>query len=288
MKKILLALLVLAAAVSCEEIGRLRSSVGEFFGDEAVARVGKEKLYRSTLEGYIPDGLAPEDSAAMASQFIKSWATDRLFLEVAEAELSKSEMDVSKELEEYRISLLKYRFEQHYINERLDTNITPAEIRHYYEENLDKFILDAPLLKVRYMLIPKGSAAKEKIKKKMSSDNVEEIIEADSMAVSAAIRYVDCTDRWTDLQTLSLESGSDPATLLSSMKKSFIEVPVGQDNVFVAYVADMVKKGSPAPIEYSAEKIKDIILSARKRELVSSLERDLLKDAQIKEIFEIL
>jgi hypothetical protein len=172
MKKFLLGLLVLAAAVSCEEFGRLRSSVGEFFGDEAVARVGKEKLYRSTLEGYIPDGIAPEDSAAMASQFIKSWATDRLFLEVAEAELSKSEMDVSKELEEYRISLLKYRFEQHYINERLDTSITPAEIRHYYEENPDKFILDAPLFKVRYMLIPKGSAAKEKIKKKMSSDNV--------------------------------------------------------------------------------------------------------------------
>ena len=260
----------------------------EFFGDEAVARVGKEKLYRSTLEGYIPDGISPEDSAAMAAQFINSWASDRLFLEVAEAELSKSEMDVSKELEEYRISLLKYRYEQHYINERLDTSITPAEIRHYYEENPDKFILDAPLFKVRYMLIPEGSSAKEKIKKKMSSDNVEDVIQADSMAVSAAVRYVDRTDSWTDLKTLSLESGSDPATLLSSMKKSFIEVPSGEGNVFVAYVTDMVKKGSPAPIEYSTEKIKDIILSARKRQLVSGLERDLLKDARTKDKFEIL
>ena len=62
----------------------------------------------------------------------------------------------------------------------------------------------------------------------------------------------------------------------------------GQGTIFVAYGADMVKKGAPAPIEYSAEKIKDIILSARKRELVSGLERDLLKDAQTKEIFEIL
>lgn len=288
MKKVLLVFLALVAAASCEEVSRLRSSVGEFFGDEAIARVGKEKLYRSTLEGYIPDGISPEDSAAMAAQFINSWATDRLFLEVAEAELSKEERDVSKELEEYRISLLKYRFEQHYVNERLDTNITPAEIRHYYEENPDKFILDSPVLKVRYMLIPSGSPAKEKIKKKMSSDNVEEVIEADSMAVSAAVRYVDRTDNWTDLQTLSIESGSDPATLLSSMKKSFIEVPDGRGNVFVAYVTDMVKKGSPAPIEYSTEKIKDIILSERKRELVSGLERDLLKDARTKEKFEIL
>ena len=288
MKKVLLVFLALVAAASCEQVSRLRSSVGEFFGDEAIARVGKEKLYRSTLEDYIPDGISPEDSAAMAAQFINSWVTDRLFLEVAESELTKSELNVSKELEEYRISLLKYRFEQHYVNERLDTSITPAEIRHYYEENPEKFILEAPLLKVRYMLIPKGSPAKEKIKKKMSSDNVEEVIEADSMAVSAAVRYVDRTDSWTDLQTLSLESGSDPTTLLSSMKKSFIEVPDGKGNVFVAYVADMVKKGSPAPIEYSTEKIKDIILSERKRLLVSGLERDLLKDARTKEKIEIL
>ena len=59
----------------------------------------------------------------------------------------------------------------------------------------------------------------------------------------------------------------------------FIELKGDDGNLRVAYVVDIVRKGSPAPLDYCAERIEDIILSARKHELAGSLERDLLKDA---------
>ena len=42
----------------------------------------------------------------------------------------------------------------------------------------------------------------------------------------------------------------------------------------------MVPEGKPAPEEYVTERIRDLILSARKHELETGLEQDLLEDAR--------
>ena len=105
------------------------------------AKVGTHELTVAALNEMIPEGLSPEDSAAFAGQYIASWARDMVFLDRAESELSMEEKDVSKELEDYRKSLLKYRYQQKYIAEHLDSLITPEEVLAYYEANPEKFRL---------------------------------------------------------------------------------------------------------------------------------------------------
>lgn len=288
MKKTALIALVMLSTVSCTWIDALKHSVREFFGEEVVARVGSERLYRSALEDVVPRGLSPEDSVAFVRQYINSWASEKIFLDVADKELSKSEKDVTKELEDYRMSLLKYRFEQRYINERLDTVITEHEIRSYYEANPERFILQDPIVKVRYMVIPASSKSLKKITEKMSSNDVVDVLEAETLASSAAIRYVDHSEKWMDILPLALEARTDVTTLLGAMNKSFIRIPDSEGNLFVAYVTDMVRKGKPAPLEYCTDRIRDIILSSRKHDLVTSLEQDLLEDARSNGKFKIL
>ncbi len=287
MKRILPVAVTLLMTLSCSWMQKVRETASELFGDEVVARVGDRKLHRSQLDAYIPEGVSGEDSVALAKQYINTWATDLVYLDMAENELSKEEKDVSRELEEYRISLLKYRYEQLYVNSRLDTTITPSEIRSYYEAHPDLFLLESPVLKVRFMQIPAESSFLDKIKKKMASSKVEDVLEADSLAFKAALKYTDRSEDWTDLGTLSREFGSSPQILLSSLHNSFIEVPDGQGNVYVAYVVDMVWEGNPAPLEYCTASIRDIILSARKHALVTDLERDLLMDARNRDRFVI-
>jgi hypothetical protein len=118
-------------AVSCQMAHRVSDSAAELLGDGVVARVGEHKLLRSELSAYIPAGVSPEDSLALAQQYINAWAEELLFLDIAESQLPKEELDVSRELEEYRRSLLKYRYEEQYINERLDTVISDDEVRKY-------------------------------------------------------------------------------------------------------------------------------------------------------------
>lgn len=285
MRKSLLLLALLVS--SCQLVHRVSDSAAELFGDEVVARVGDHKLFRSQLMEYIPAGVSPEDSLSLAQRYINAWAEDLLFLDVAESRLSKEEKDVSKELEEYRRTLLKYRYEERYINERLDTLISDEEVRKYYQEHTDRFMVDRPLLKARYMVIPADSRSLRTIKALMSSDNVAETLAADSLAFTAALRYTDNSDTWMDAILLARELGTDDVSMMKALHGGFIELPDDSGNLRVAYVADMVAKGSPAPLEYCEERIREIILSARKHDLVSALERDLLTDARNKDKYVI-
>ena len=283
LKSFILACAATLCLASCDVVSSIVTAAGDFLHREVVAEVGKHKLYRQELEAAVPDGVSPEDSASIAMQYIKSWAADRIVLDMAESQLSKEERDVSREVEEYKISLLKYRYEQLYVNERLDTAVSPQEIAAYYEANPERFKLTAPLLKCRYMNIPQDSPNLESIRKKMSSKKVEDVLEADSLAYASALKYFDYSDTWMDAASLAREFGTDYQSMLSSVRGGFVEKADGLGNVSVAYVLEVIREGRQAPLEYCAGRIREIILNARKHALVSSLEQDLLKDAEEKE-----
>ena len=278
---IFLATALLAVLPSCK-------AVQSFIHDgEVVAKLGDHKLYLSELENVIPNGSSPEDSLNLANIYINSWATDKAFQDIAEQKLSKEEKDVSKELEAYRQSLLRYRFEQRYVAERLDTLVSDREVDEYYDSHKDNFKLERPILKARFMKIAKDSPNLQKIKKLMSSSEVGDVIAADSIAFNSAQRYVDCSDTWIDAVTLAAEFGVDYVEMLSRKNGQFIEMSDGAGNLNVAFIAGMIKAGETAPVDFCEERIKDIIISGRKHKLLTTLEQDLIEDAKAKENFVI-
>ena len=129
MRRSLSILTLLLAVCSCDIIN------GIIHDDEVVARVGSRRLYRSQVEALIPPGTASADSANIALQYIHNWSMDLLYSDIAAQQLTKAELDVSEELEDYRNSLLKFRYEQRYINERLDTAVTREQIQEYYDSH---------------------------------------------------------------------------------------------------------------------------------------------------------
>ena len=280
MKKWLFIGLASLALLSCKMVDRLSDTATELFKGEVVARVGEHRLHRSQLESYIPAGVSSEDSVGLAQQYIRAWAEDLLLLDMADEQLSKEEKDVSEELESYRRALLKYRYEQLYINQRLDTLVTDEEVEAYYKANPDKFILDRPVVKARYMIIPADSHSLKEIRTLMSSDEDSDVLEAENLAYTAAIKYGDSSDTWMDAITLAQELGTDYQSLLASIKNQFAELPDNAGNLRIAYIVDIVPQGKTAPGEFCAERIRDIILNTRKHALTTSLEQDLLEDAR--------
>jgi hypothetical protein len=287
MKKVIYILLLSLVAVSCKVTRQFQDAAAELFRGEVVAKVGNHKLYRSQLQSYIPAGVSPEDSASLARQWINAWAEDLLLLDMAEEQLSGKDKDVSKELEEYRRTLLKYRYEQLYINQRLDTLITDEEVEQYYQANMERFRLERPLLKARYMIISAEARSVNTLKQKMSSDDETEVMEADSLGAYAAIKYADAAETWMDAIILAQELGTDYLSLVASIKNHFAEIKDDNGILHVAYIVDMTPAGKPAPMEYVTERIRDIILSSRKHKLETELERDLLEDASRNQKFVI-
>ena len=96
-------MIVLTTCLSCRTISSFLT------GEEVVAEVGGSKLYRSDLDKVIPRGISQEDSVRLSIQYINTWASDLVYLTIAEQQLSKAEKDVSKELERISKELDKAR-----------------------------------------------------------------------------------------------------------------------------------------------------------------------------------
>ncbi|MBE6250375.1 MAG: hypothetical protein E7111_01840 [Bacteroidales bacterium] len=256
-------------------------AISSFLGrEEVVAVVGSDKLYRSDVESLIPKGLSSEDSLTMASQYIRSWASDRVYLKIAEEQLSKSEKDVTKELEDYRRTLLKYRYEQLYVNERLDTAVSRDMIEEYYQAHSDKFILDRPVVKARFLNIQADSPSLQQIRKRMSSTEANDLIEADSIAFSSAMKFTTWADNWIDINVLAREYQMNYDQLLARMNRRWIEHVDTTGYMKLAYISEILQKGQAAPVDYSAESIRNIIISSRRQSILLNLEQDLLDEAR--------
>ena len=266
--------IVLPALVSCR-------AISSFLGNgEVVAQVGSEKLYKSDVDALIPKGMAPEDSVLLVNRYINSWAADRVYLKIAEEQLSKSEQDVTKELEDYRKSLLKYRYEQLYVNERLDTAVSMDHIEEYYRAHQDKFVLDRPVVKARFLNIAGDSPVLKQIRKRMSSSDANELVEADSLAFSSAVKFTTWSDSWIDIAVIAREYSVDYTDLLSKMNKGWIENVDTTGYMKLTYISAMTQKGKIAPLEYCQEDIRNVIISSRRQDILLNLEQDLLKDAR--------
>ena len=248
------------------------------FKGEVVARVGKDVLYRSEIENLNIKGFSPEDSIRMVERYIHSWAKDRLLLDMAESRLSKADRDVAAQLEEYRQQLLVYRYEQQYVEQRLDTVISEQEYRDFYEAHPESFITHQPLIKGIYIKVSENSPNLNPIKSLYRSHVREDMDRLDQLCYTSADKYY-FFDEWVSLDAIVDGMGMDAGTMASLLDgKSYVEKSY-LGYAYLISVSDYVPAGRQAPYEYCRDMTRDVTLSRRKQEHLTRLERNLLNDA---------
>ncbi|MBE6225298.1 MAG: hypothetical protein E7122_08805 [Bacteroidales bacterium] len=248
-------------------------------GDKVV-QIGRAALYKTDLEKVIPKGIAPQDSALLAKQYIDSWAIKQLMLQKAEEQLPKDERDVEKLLEDYRTQLLVFRYENKYVEERLDTNVSLMEREEYYRAHQGSFVGKNGVYKGRLVKMQNGSPNMQVMKKLAKSREIEDLEALEQLAYNSAYKYSNFNDNWVDLNIVAKEIGVPLGELHRLMAKDGTSVEV-VDTVYtnILQVLEYVAPGEVTPFEYNSGKIKEIIISRRKQELLSALQRDILRDA---------
>ena len=264
-------IIVLPAMFSCRYLN--------FSSDKVVAEVGNQILYESDIRELIPEGTPPQDSIRMLEQYVNTWAIKHLLLKKAESELSKSEKDVHQELEDYRSSLLVYRYENIYIESHLDTTITDEECKEYYMQHAQNFTSSSTVVKGRVIKISKNSPNLSSIKNIYKANGIEEIDELERLCYSSADKYDNFNNNWVDISTIASEIPYDIQSCeRDALNKSYIETSDSLYNYFV-YFLDKVTPGKIPPFEFYQPRIKEIILSKRKQTLTDSLEKSLVEKA---------
>lgn len=247
--------------------------------EKAVAKIGEKKLYAKDVVALIPPGTAEQDSLEMARKYINSWAADIILYDMALQKLPESERDITKEVEQYKRSLLKYRYEQHYIAENLDTTVTWNEIQEYYDANPALYKLERPILKANYAKFPSSIPLKEEIVALLSSDSDEDMAKLDSLSQTVVTRFQTFGGKWVDIISLAKEYGMDYGSLIAAKKGEIIEIEDEQGQSNIAYLSGYIPTGQIAPLEYCADAVRKAIINKRKHTLFSNLEQELLKDA---------
>ncbi len=257
---------------SCQVYDRI------FHGD-VVARVGEEVLYVSDIKDLGIKGFSEEDSLEIVQRYIHSWAKSRLLVDMAERHLSKEDRDVSAQLEEYRQQLLVYRYEQKYVQNRLDTLITEDEYQQYYESNPESFTAQTPLIKGLYIKISGNSPNLKMIRSLYKTQDEDERERLGELSYVSAEKSSFFYDEWLSINTLAqrldISSGEIESRFDTHnyMEKSYMGY------TYFIYAEDYISKGELLPYEYCRSSIRDIIISKRKQDLIVSLERNLLNDA---------
>lgn len=240
-----------------------------------VARVGESRLYQNELEEIIPDNLSKEDSAALADDYLKKWVKQELVIQKANENLSPQQKDVTKELRDYRNSLIIYKYKNELMKQRMDTLVTIQQIEDYYNTNPDNFNLNKNIVKAIFVKIPNEVANPEMLKNMAADISEEGLNELREYCVQYAKGFDIFINNWVNFDVVKNNIPSeiaDPEHFLRS--KNQIEVK-DSNYYYLVSIHDYRLKNEIAPLEFVESNIKNLILNQRKIEFLKEVEENI-------------
>jgi hypothetical protein len=247
--------------------------------DIPVARVYDKYLYSSDLFNVVPPELSEIDSLALVKDYIDKWVRKQLLLYKAETNLSEEDKNVEKQIDDYRTSLLVFKYEQNLIQQKLDTLIAQEEVENYFNENTSNFILNDNLVKALYIKIPRTAPDLWRLRRWYKSDEEEHIKELEAYCFNNADKYDYFNDDWVEFKVIEEQLPRLYSSITSILKtRNTLEI---RDDVFYYFVRfyEYKLEGSVAPIEYVDHNIRSIILNKRKIQYIKKLEAEVYNDA---------
>lgn len=241
-----------------------------------LARVYDKYLYPTDLDKNLFANISAKDSIMLVKAYIDKWVQTQLLLRLAEANLTDEEKDVSHELDNYRTSLLIFKYEQAYMAQKLDTTFSEDDAMRYYEEHKEAFVLDHNIVKALYIKLRKEAPQVKHIRTLYRSNRDEDLQTIDNLAYQAATKYDFFGDRWVNLDLIlqQLPQPENSSTYITKARRDGY-IDVEDDNfIYLVHFKEVLTKGEVSPYEYTADQIKVIMLNTRRSNVIKSLERD--------------
>ena len=204
--------------------------------DPVVAQVYQYKLYSSEVQSGMPYGLSQEDSLAMARDFIDNWVKEKLVLHEAERHLAPREKNFTREMTEYRNSLLLQRyFDKLWMADTANSAVTDQEISDFARTLDDRYTVEQEIVRVNYVKIPTRSSLLPQVRdilfdESRRTDEKETLV----TILGDTIEYLLEDDEWLYLDDLQNEVSFQIAPQKSGNDRPLrIEKEVGENTVLL-------------------------------------------------------
>lgn len=237
--------------------------------DMELAKVFSKKLFLSELEGMVPDGATPEDSTKIINAEVERWTRETLLMQEAEKNIP-ADLNIDELVRDYRMSLIRYNYEQFLVETQLDSVISEQEIIQYYEKNKEQYQLQSSILRCFLIKMPKSAPNLDQLRSWWRSTNTEDIEKMKDYATQNAAFYMLEENTWyqqSDVRT-QLPQGSNfnpTQDLNQSDEKHF----------YFLQVFEKKSQNQLAPLGYIEDQIKKVILHKRKMVLLDQRKEEL-------------
>jgi len=245
---------------------------------ELVAKVGDKELTMNELSASIPDYLDATDSVLWADDYIKKWVQQALILQKAEQNLKAEIKDVTKELEEYRNSLIIYRYKNEVMKQRMDTTVKESVILKYFNDHRESFILNRNIVKAIYIKVPKVVSSLEILKELCTSADQGNQDKLNEFCVTYAKAYDRFNDQWVSADMVLKNTPVEISNQAKFLEANAFVEKTDKEFYYLVYIRDYRLEGEVAPVEYVQNDIRNLILSKQKIDFFRQLEKDIYKE----------
>jgi hypothetical protein len=253
-----------------------------------VARVNDTYLYYDDIKDLVSEGTSKGDSTLVVQNFINRWATQQLFVDGAELNLSETEQAAfNKLVDQYKNDLYTKAYIEALVLRDMNTVVTKEEAEAFYNSNKDVFKLNEELLKFRYIHVDQNIINYKTIEEKFKRYNLKDKKELEAMSIQFKSYTLNDTIWIKASQVINKISAITPENKNQLLKKSNFVQLKDSLGVYLMQINDVLLRNDTAPIEYVKPTIDQIVINKRKLELIRELEKDITKDAIKNKQFEI-
>ncbi len=245
---------------------------------EPVAKVGIHVLTMDEISKSVPDYLDAADSTLWADDYIKKWVQKELLLLKAEENLKEDQKDVTKELEEYRNSLIVYRYKDELIKQKIDTTVKDSDIEKYFNEHRESFILNRNIVKAVYIKISIDFSNPKELKDLCESTDPQKQAKLNEYCLTYAKAYDRFNDKWVTVDMVLKNTPAEVTDQASLLEKSRFIESKDTDYYYIVFIRDYLLAGQISPVEYVQNDIRNLILSKQKIEYLKQIEKDVYKE----------
>ena len=249
-----------------------------------VARAFGRYLYIADIAGIVPKGSKPSDSLKILNEYLTQWMQQQVIVHQALNNLDTNQINFSKQIEDYKNSLIIYEYEKELIAEKLDTNIKEQEIEDYYNQNKKDFQLKNDIVKIIYVKVPEKAPNQEKLEGWMRSGDIKDKEKLATYCYQNASNYFLDDNAWLMFDDVLKEVPIETANEDIFLQNNDNRIVQIEDTDNTSYYLDikgyMIKNGI-SPLSFEKENIKKILLNKRKMGLVEKMKLNSFEQAQL-------
>lgn len=244
-----------------------------------LASVGIAVLRQSDVKDIYTAEMSEADSLQQLEAYVNTWVRRQVKLQEAEKVLEDSGVDIEAMVRDYRNSLLIRRMDQYFVDNTVDTIISPSEVAEYYNQHKSEFVLDRAIVKGRIVRVPNTYRQQSKLKELMGSASKEK--QKDFLDLCAKnnfpiVEYNDWTDFKEFLTNVPTIRGGNYDNMLGVSR---IQELSDQDNKYFIQITESRKKGDYAPFETVDGTVRKIIYNQRSSQIIKNREDSLYNAA---------